>query len=198
MMYTRSISVLAMAVLGVGFGGATQAGSQEFKKTDDRERDSPKLTAATRKPQQAVEEALEFLEKDAVKWRKERGCATCHHGTMTVWALSEARSQRYSVGAESLAEMVEWTKERFVPRFNEPRDPRPGWNLVSVPAIYLGVMSQSLSILSRDEINTVAVHLARHVVWHDLVLLFRCPCSRGWNAGDGAPRRSRRLQTSSH
>jgi len=110
----------------------------------------------------AVERGLAFLEKEAAKWRKERGCATCHHGTMTVWALSEAKSQGYSVGAETLADTVQWTKDRFVPRFRKPRDPRPGWNLVSVPAIYLGVISQSSPILSRDEVNQVAVHLARH------------------------------------
>jgi hypothetical protein len=81
---------------------------------------------------------------------------------MTVWALTEAKSQGYAVGAESLADMMQWTKERFVPGLAKPRDPRPGWSLVSVPAIYLGVMSQSLPILSRDEINTVAGHLARH------------------------------------
>jgi len=47
-------------------------------------------------PQQArtaVQRGLTFLERDALKWRKERGCATCHHGTMTVWALSEAKAQ---------------------------------------------------------------------------------------------------------
>jgi hypothetical protein len=110
----------------------------------------------------AVERGLAFLERDAVKWRKERGCATCHHGTMTIWALSEAKAQGYAVGAEFLADAVQWTKEQMVPRISKPRDPREGWNLVSVPAIYLGVMSQSLPILSREEINQVAVHLARH------------------------------------
>jgi squalene-hopene cyclase-like protein len=81
---------------------------------------------------------------------------------MTAWALSEARSQGYPVGAEFLDHAVRWTKDRFVPRFSAQRDPRPGWNLVSVPAIYLGAMSQTLPILSRDEINQVAVHLAAH------------------------------------
>ena len=51
----------------------------------------------------AVERGLAFLEADAAKWRKERKCATCHHGTMTVWALSEAKSQGYAVAAETLS-----------------------------------------------------------------------------------------------
>jgi hypothetical protein len=161
-MHSRWLIWVAMAVLGFLAVGARLAGSEESKKSDDAQKVSTVATPAPLKPQQAVERALEFLEKDAAKWREERGCATCHHGTMTVWALSEAKSQGYSVGAETLADMVQWTKDQFVPRFSKPRDARAGWNLVSVPAIYLGVMSQSLPILSRDEINQVAVHLARH------------------------------------
>ena len=81
---------------------------------------------------------------------------------MTVWALSEAERQGYAVPADSLAEMIRWTKNQFGPRWRKPRDPRPGWSLVGVPAIYLGAMSQNLPILSRDEISEIASHLARH------------------------------------
>jgi hypothetical protein len=123
---------------------------------------SAEATPVPRTTQQTVDKALEFMTKDAAKWRQERGCATCHHGTMTVWALSEAKAQGYAVGAETLDDTVAWTKDRFVSKLSKPRDSRPGWSLVSVPAIYLGLMSQSLPILSRDEINTVAVHLERH------------------------------------
>jgi len=105
---------------------------------------------------QAIERALTFLEKDAVKWRDERGCATCHHGTMTVWALSEAKAQGYVVGAEYLDGAIRWTKDRFVPRTSGP----PGPGTASIPLIYLGMMSQNLPILSRDEMNRIALHLA--------------------------------------
>jgi hypothetical protein len=101
-----------------------------------------------------IELALTFLEKDAVKWRKERGCATCHHGTMTVWALSEAKSQGYDVDARALANMMQWTKDRFGPRSGPP-----GLGTASVPLIYLGMMSQNLPVLSRDEINRIARNL---------------------------------------
>src|SRR5262249_40674584 len=97
-----------------------------------------------------------------MKWRQERGCATCHHGTMTVWALSEAKAQGYAVPAEAFAEIMQWTMEQRVPEIRTIRDPRHGWNLVGVPAIYLAVMSQNLPVLSRDEINRSAVHWPRH------------------------------------
>src|SRR5262245_49024262 len=74
---------------------------------DDARKPLPAETAVT--PQQgrrAVERGLDFLQQDAVKWRKERECATCHHGTMTVWALCEAKSQGYEVAEETLKETV--------------------------------------------------------------------------------------------
>lgn len=110
----------------------------------------------------AVERSLEFMEKDAVKWRTERGCSTCHHGTMTVWALSEAKSRGYAVSAEAIAENLQWTKSRLLARIDLPRDERPGWSLVSTPALYLGIMSKDLPILSRQETTSIAGHLGRH------------------------------------
>jgi len=60
-------------------------------------------TAESRRVRKAADRGLAFLVDDAVKWRKERQCATCHHGTMTVWALSEAKSQGYTIDTNSLA-----------------------------------------------------------------------------------------------
>ncbi len=110
----------------------------------------------------SIERGLQFLEKDAIKWRRERGCATCHHGAMTVWALAEAKAQGFAVNVQSLADIEQWTKDLFIPRIREPRDPRPGWRLVSVPGIYLGIMSHNLPILARGEIHDIAKHLANH------------------------------------
>jgi len=107
---------------------------------------------------QAVERALTFLVNDALKWREERTCVTCHHGIMTVWALSEAKNQGYKVNAEALADMVQWTRDRFAPRSDGSQAPHPG--LASIPQLYLGIMAQNLPVLSRDEINRIALTLA--------------------------------------
>src|SRR5690348_2908144 len=61
----------------------------------------------------AAERGLGFLEKDAKEWRQKRTCATCHHGTLTVWAMNEAKSHGYRVAPESLKEMTAWTMERL-------------------------------------------------------------------------------------
>src|SRR5262249_54787129 len=150
-MHSRSITSVAL-VVGCLLGVCVRPVQSQGPK---------KVPTAVRLPQQArtaIERGLAFLEKDALTWRKERGCATCHHGAITIWALSEAKNQGYRVRAETLADMVQWTKDRFAPRSSGPQAPRPG--LASLPLLYLGTMSQNLPLLSRDEINRIAMHLA--------------------------------------
>jgi|GEM_PF-1741144 len=165
MMQRTSRTLLILAVLVVL--GKTPAFSENALSEGSRSDDGqPSVVsqppASPEMIHKSVDRALEFLTLDAAKWRQERGCATCHHGVMTVWALSEARRQGYAVPAEPLADTVKWTKDLLVPQFSKPRDPRWGYNFVSLPGIYLGIMSQTLPILSRDEGNRVAVHLANH------------------------------------
>ena len=125
--------------------------------------DEPKTT-----PQQsrkAVDKGLKFLSDDAAKWRKERNCSTCHHGTMTVWALSEAKSLGYDVSAATLADNVKWTKDRLLERIDLPRDKRPGWSMVNTPAMYLSLMAICVpkqEAVSADELKKIAAHLLRH------------------------------------
>jgi hypothetical protein len=118
--------------------------------------------ASVEKTQLAIDRALRFMVSDVAKWRSEKGCATCHHGAMSVWVLHEAAGRGYAVDTKAAAEITRWAKDRFVPKLGKPRDPRFGYNLVSVPGIYFGLMSQTLPVLSRDEVNLVASHLANH------------------------------------
>src|SRR5262245_43945504 len=161
-MRLRCIFWLAIAALVVSVTAARIVAADDPLKPDGGQQATPAAASAPRTPAQAIASGLSFLTEDALKWRNDRGCATCHHGTMTVWALSEAKAQGYPVGTEAFAELTQWTREQMVPRIPTVRDSRPGWNLVGVPAIYLAVMSQNLPVLSRDELNTFAVHLARH------------------------------------
>lgn len=124
--------------------------------------DAPSAATPPQTPPQAVQKAIHFLVEDTAKWREERGCATCHHGTLTTWALTEARQQGFDVDASTLADITKWTKDAFVPRMTSVRDPRPGWRLVNTSAMYLGIMSANLPILSRDEVNKLGLHLAGH------------------------------------
>jgi Squalene-hopene cyclase C-terminal domain len=112
----------------------------------------------------AIGSGLAFLKTDATKWREERKCATCHHGTMTVWALSEAKSQGFQIDAETLKDVTSWTKERLE-NIDTPRDTRPGWNMLSTPAVYLALLSlavPSQEAVSPDELKRITGHLLRH------------------------------------
>jgi len=83
---------------------------------------------------------------------------------MTVWALSEAKGRCYAVDAGSFADTVKWTKERLA-TIDKPRDTRPGWSMVSTPAVYLAVMALAVptqDALSADELKQIAGHLLRH------------------------------------
>lgn len=125
--------------------------------------DEPKK-ASLDDARKAAERGLVFLQKDVVAWRKDRQCATCHHGTMTVWAFSEAKQQGYAVEKEAFADVLKWTKERFKD-IEKPRDTRPGWNMVSTPAVLLSTMSLAIpkqDAFTVDELKKIAGHLVRH------------------------------------
>jgi len=115
-------------------------------------------------PRKAIEQGLVFLEKDATSWRKDRQCATCHHGTMTVWAMTEAKARGFTVESEAYSDAVKWTKERLKD-IDKPRDTRPGWNMVNTPAVFLATMAlcnPKQEALSQEELKKIAGHLLRH------------------------------------
>jgi hypothetical protein len=125
----------------------------------------PRAAATAQQGQKAVKRGLAFLQQGAAKWRKERKCSTCHHGTMTVWALTEAKSRGYQVEPIKLAETAKWTKDLLLKRIDLPRDKRPGWSMVSTPALYLAVMALGLpkqDAVTADELKRIARHLLRH------------------------------------
>jgi hypothetical protein len=83
---------------------------------------------------------------------------------MTVWVLSEARSRGYPVGDQTFRDVTSWTKERLA-SIDEPRDTRPGWSMVSTPAVYLAMMALAVptqDAVSPDELCRIAGHLLRH------------------------------------
>jgi hypothetical protein len=126
--------------------------------------DEPKA-ATPQQARKAVERGLDFLQKDAAAWKKERQCSTCHHGTMTVWALAEARNSGYDVPADALKDAAKWTKDRLLERIDQPRDKRPGFSMVNTPALYLSMMALAIpkqDAVTGDELKRIAGHLVRH------------------------------------
>lgn len=149
----------AIAVLLLMVAGSVPARADRPVKQAPEE-----IAPATEGSRKAVERGLEFLQVDAVKWREERSCATCHHGTMTVWALSEARSRGYPIDEKEFRDVTNWTKQRLE-NIDKPRDTRPGWSMVNTPALYLAMMALAVptqDAVSPDELKRIAGHLLRH------------------------------------
>jgi squalene cyclase len=69
----------------------------------------------------AARKGLEFLTKDAMNWKTQRNCASCHHAPYMLWSLNEAKRRGYSVDEKALAEMTDWVsapddRARAVPK----------------------------------------------------------------------------------
>jgi len=59
----------------------------------------------------AIDRGLEFLVKDAVAWKKEHNCASCHHAALVVWSLREAKQRGHAVDEPFLTEYTKWVAE---------------------------------------------------------------------------------------
>jgi len=58
-----------------------------------------------------LKRGLAFLAKDAVAWRDEHQCVSCHHAALVVWSLHEAKRQGQTVDEPLLAELTKWIAE---------------------------------------------------------------------------------------
>ncbi|MFO0802621.1 MAG: prenyltransferase/squalene oxidase repeat-containing protein [Gemmataceae bacterium] len=129
---------------------------------------SPALAEQPKNPAHAAaERGLKFLQDDAVAWKKEKQCATCHHGTFTVWAFAEARRRGYAVPDDAVKDVAEWTKERFKD-LDKPRDTRPGWSMVNSPALTLAFMATAVdqNEITAADLKRITGHLLRHQEEH--------------------------------
>jgi len=132
---------------------------------DDPVREARPATEAAPSARKAVERALEFLEKDALKWNDEKGpkkggCATCHHGALAVWTLSEAKIQGFEVPANHLAELAKGNNGKLIPAHDQGPNTLRG----HLAAAYLALMARTLpqqEIVSRDELTRISEYFAR-------------------------------------
>lgn len=77
--------------------------------------------ASPRPNDAAVKRGLAFLVKDALAWKKEHNCVSCHHAGMVVWALREAKQRGHAVDEPVLAELTKWLAESGDGKASLPR-----------------------------------------------------------------------------
>jgi squalene-hopene/tetraprenyl-beta-curcumene cyclase len=126
------------------------------------------LTAARSEPKPdapaAAQKALDWIQQDAVKWRKEKTCASCHQGVMTLWVMAEAKSRGYAIAPEALAETAKWSKERLA-GLDQPRDRSMAFSMLNTPVLYFAMMAHAIpsqDVVSADELRRISGHLVRY------------------------------------
>lgn len=85
-----------------------------------------------------IKRGLDFLAKDAVAWKKEHNCASCHHASLVVLAMSEAKHRGHAVDEAVLADMTKWMAESGDGKFGLAR-PAAAPNAASPKAIYFAL-----------------------------------------------------------
>ena len=69
----------------------------------------------------AIDRGLAFLAKDALAWKAEHACVSCHHAGHIVWAMNEAKRRGHAVDEPVLAELTKWMAESGEGRTSLPR-----------------------------------------------------------------------------
>jgi prenyltransferase beta subunit len=136
-----------------------------FVTAEDTVRESAELDASVRK-------GLDFLAKDAVKWKNDYNCVSCHHASFVVWSMREAKQKRWAVDEDVLADMTKWMAEAGEGKTGVPRPPgRP--KALNTKAVYFALAlaaNPSPDELSRDGLkkmlNTIKEDQLEDGSWH--------------------------------
>jgi hypothetical protein len=86
----------------------------------------------------AIDRGLAFLTKDALAWKEKHNCASCHHASLVVWSMREARERGHSVNESVLADLTRWLAESGDGKFGLAR-PASAPQAASPRAIYFAL-----------------------------------------------------------
>ena len=70
---------------------------------------------------EAIGRGTAFLAKDALQWKKDHSCVSCHHAALVGWALRDAKLKGHAVDESVLAEMTKWVAESGNGKTGVPR-----------------------------------------------------------------------------
>src|SRR3989442_726578 len=69
----------------------------------------------------AIQRGLAFLAKDAMAWKKDHNCVSCHHAALVVWSMREAKQRSHAVDEPVLAELTTWVAKSGEGKTGVPR-----------------------------------------------------------------------------
>src|SRR5262245_51362131 len=95
---------------------------------------TPAARPAEPDARKAIDDGLRFLAKDALAWKADRACASCHHAPMALWALNEAKARGYAADEKAAAELAAWVVAKDDPaKVNPKQTPRAEANANQAP-----------------------------------------------------------------
>lgn len=59
----------------------------------------------------AIHRGLAFLVKDALAWKSQHHCVSCHHAGLVIWSMREAERSGHVVDGAVLTELTKWVAE---------------------------------------------------------------------------------------
>ncbi|HVC92250.1 MAG TPA: prenyltransferase/squalene oxidase repeat-containing protein [Pirellulales bacterium] len=100
-------------------------------------------SAQDSRPKQAevdatIDRGLGFLVKDALAWKTEHDCASCHHAGLVICSMREAKQFGRAVDEPVLAELTKWVAESGDGKFGMAR-PASAPKAASPKAIYFAI-----------------------------------------------------------
>jgi hypothetical protein len=98
----------------------------------------------------AIDRGVAFLVKDALVWKNEHNCVSCHHASLVIWSMQEAKQRGHAVDEPVLAELTKWVAESGDGKTGVPRP-------AGVPrALNEGAVSFALALAANPEPNAVS------------------------------------------
>ncbi len=58
-----------------------------------------------------IDRGLGFLVKDALAWKTNHHCVSCHHASLVIWSMFEAKQSGHAVNEPVLADLTRWVAE---------------------------------------------------------------------------------------
>src|SRR4051794_23201156 len=86
----------------------------------------------------AITRGLDFVKNDAIAWRNEHKCASCHHSALAVWAFREAKTKGLAVDETLLGELNTQLTEAGEGKFGGER-PAGKPNALNAKALYFSL-----------------------------------------------------------
>jgi Squalene-hopene cyclase C-terminal domain len=85
-----------------------------------------------------IDRGLRFLTGDALAWKNQHNCVSCHHAALIVWSMREAKQSGRVVNEPVLAELTKWVAESGDGKFGMAR-PASAPNAASPRAMWFAL-----------------------------------------------------------